>query len=404
MRKFYFLVDDIVKARFFISFMTSRVNNVEYECVFLTTKVSCYGYLKARAARGEVLLLLNTGTKNAFVDVDMSKTIGVLNKRQTESDAEKNYFEVSNSLYSSLKGKIKSEDYLFVFGGNHPTALAAEGFFNKQAASVLYLEISNLPNKMICDPIGVNAQSILFEQPQVIDKFSVIDEGKHKVWVNEYKEYKRKPIPQSKINVIDYLLIGGDGVLSSFGLTIKEDSLSFFSKLCMFVDKFRAKKRKSYGRKVCLENDYIFFPTQVSSDTQLKINSDLDNLDAISIICSRHKVDNIFVKIHPGESNIKLIDDYMDLQDRGLITIVSNDTLDLISKASKVYTINSTVGLEAMILNKDLEVLGRSIYSHFDDCRMKKYIHSYLLDLDYFGENEISKKIVDKIDYIKNIG
>ena len=41
-------------------------------------------------------------------------------------------------------------------------------------------------------------------------------------------------------------------------------------------------------------------------------------------------------------------------------------------------TINSTVGMEAKLYHKPVEVLGRAFYQHFDHERLKKYLHHYL--------------------------
>jgi len=56
-----------------------------------------------------------------------------------------------------------------------------------------------------------------------------------------------------------------------------------------------------------------------------------------------------------------------------------------------VVTINSTVGLEALLYGKKVVSLGRCFYKEFDQARLLKYIHSFLIDgIDYFGSGEIS--------------
>ena len=52
--------------------------------------------------------------------------------------------------------------------------------------------------------------------------------------------------------------------------------------------------------------------------------------------------------------------------------------MDLIKAADRVITINSTVGMEALLYHKPVEILGRAFYQHFDNERLKKYIHHYL--------------------------
>ncbi|MGC8401430.1 hypothetical protein ACP3P6_15660 [Enterobacter mori] len=83
--------------------------------------------------------------------------------------------------------------------------------------------------------------------------------------------------------------------------------------------------------------------------------------------------------------------------------IVSNNTIALIKNAKRIYTVNSTVGLEALIFEKELTVLGRAIYSNFDKTRLRLYIHRYLMDLNYFGENTLTEIHFDKLSKLSEL-
>ncbi|HAV2049126.1 TPA: capsular biosynthesis protein, partial [Raoultella ornithinolytica] len=80
------------------------------------------------------------------------------------------------------------------------------------------------------------------------------------------------------------------------------------------------------------------------------------------------------------------------------IFITNTNTYELIKKSEKVYTINSTVGMEAMLYDKNVSFMGRSIYSKMNNEQLKKFIHLYLIDIDFFDcRNNISKNVIDKI-------
>ncbi|MCU5774292.1 hypothetical protein N5923_15205 [Erwiniaceae bacterium BAC15a-03b] len=397
---FYILVDDILKAKFFISF--AKFDNV----IYLTNKPSCYLFLKLKTTR-EVIFLKSINNAKADVDIERLKnTISVLNGRQSLSNAVKNYQQVFFALFNTLKSRLSSNDTVVLFNGNHASAIATADFFRSHNAKTLYSEISNLPGKMIFDPSGVNAQSVLFKRPEILDTLPIVADEVHKKWVARYIDYKSSPLPQSRINVKTYAVIAFDDFMSRiFPLFIREDSLPLSKKINMFIDKYKSRKilASNIRANLDVDSEYVFYPTQVTSDTQLKINSEVDNIGAINKIIELEKGQAIYVKIHPAESDISTINFFRALADEKKIILVNNNTIELIRKARKVYTINSTVGLESLIFEKDLVVLGRAIYSNFNSSRLQQYIHSYLVDLDYFGENDINSSHIDKMKELTEI-
>ena len=77
--------------------------------------------------------------------------------------------------------------------------------------------------------------------------------------------------------------------------------------------------------------------------------------------------------------------------------IVDNNTFEVITNAQKVITINSTVALEAMILNKPVEILGRSFYKFFNKERTKNYILGYLENIDFFSNKEFTVEQIENL-------
>jgi|GEM_PF-3388616 len=400
MNMLYILVDDIVKARFFSCFKQYK------DICFITNKASCYFYLKFKANNKIIFITASNDQQDDIVvnHERLSKTISVLNGRQTLNDAITNYVLVKKALLAKIKSNVSNKNTVIIFNGNHATALATIDAFSSVGAKFLYTEISNLPNKMIFDPKGVNAQSILYSNPEVLDALEAVSDVQHEKWVKDYVCYKENPIPQSKINIPVYMMLAMDDMLARISRTIiKEDSLTFFEKVRMFRSKFKSRKILNSAKQAELSKDYVFFPTQVTSDTQLKINSDIDNIAAMDVILDREKDAEIYVKIHPAESNIDTISYFVNLAEQKKITLVNNNTIELIKNAHRIYTVNSTVGLEALIFKKELIVLGRAIYSNFDSARLKLYIHRYLINLNYFGDNSLTERDFQQLSELSEL-
>ncbi len=115
---------------------------------------------------------------------------------------------------------------------------------------------------------------------------------------------------------------------------------------------------------------YILVPFQVNTDTQITLFSpwikDTQSLVNTFITASKALGDNmplICFKPHPhGDENIQaikaLIEPYSKLQ-----MIESVDTATLIDAAGGIITINSTVGIESLLKQKSVMVLGQTFYA-----------------------------------------
>ena len=114
-----------------------------------------------------------------------------------------------------------------------------------------------------------------------------------------------------------------------------------------------------------IEGRYIFIPFQVNFDSQVVINSPwLSSMEAFhSILLS--VVDSIdselifVIKVHPSDP--RAYEEYYDKHSR--IRFVTNDTEELIRGAEAVITLNSSVGIEAAMLERKVIVLGSACYA-----------------------------------------
>ena len=77
--------------------------------------------------------------------------------------------------------------------------------------------------------------------------------------------------------------------------------------------------------------------------------------------------------------------------------ISNHNTFSLISNAETIVTINSTVGLEALILNKDVVFLGETFYSNLTHDLLKNYICSYLINGEFFHGEDFDLTEMQKI-------
>lgn len=75
--------------------------------------------------------------------------------------------------------------------------------------------------------------------------------------------------------------------------------------------------------------------------------------------------------------------------------LVNFNTFELINGAIEFWPINSTVGLESMIVGKEVTFEGNSIYRSMAGNRLAAYIMKYLVKIEYFSNENITKEQFD---------
>jgi capsular polysaccharide export protein len=125
---------------------------------------------------------------------------------------------------------------------------------------------------------------------------------------------------------------------------------------------------KIIDQPISLPRRYIFIPFQVESDTQVVIYGGWIKsmrklyLTLFNVIERIDDPDLVFVvKEHP--SSLSNYDDLKLQQSKRLVFANGNDTEELIAGAEAIVTINSTVGIEALMLQKKVITLGMAFYS-----------------------------------------
>lgn len=184
-------------------------------------------------------------------------------------------------------------------------------YFKKKT---IFFEVGFFPNTTVIDPKGVNFYN------------SVVRD------INFYKNYpiKEETLPKS-INKRNHLI----------------------------------KRKLEY---IELPKKYIFVPFQTSFDTQIVYNSPWIKsmpmlFDIIEQIANKTKTIFLF-KEHPHERDFTYEELHKRAENNPFIKFANaNETYELIKKSEAIITINSTVGLEALLMNKKVIVLGNAFYA-----------------------------------------
>lgn len=295
--------------------------------------------------------------------------------------------------------------HLFIFSGN---GIAQQGLATTARAlgvKTLFLEIGNIDGKTFADPQGVNAKSRLFHTPSILDSFPVPD-AEFQQWRSTYLAMKMQShtIPQAHRRQSRREALAGMGdklvraVGNLSGLTawwqpaLQESA---------FADCKAAHRPPAFDDVSLQAQPFVFYPMQVSHDSQVMLNSHIDNLGAIRYAAAEaaRKNKRLLVKPHPAEPSATLLHTVARLREELHFSLVNNNTFHLLKAASEVITINSTVGLEALIMEKPVTFLGKSLFAHFNDSPhyLASYILGYLVDTAVFGNSPVPPSTVTVI-------
>lgn len=365
-----------------------------YEFIFIVDHISAYLYLKYHKC---TVYLVKKRTIDIKVNKEIKNTVeyrtGKLKYNQLEDIYISTYFFV-NKIY-----KKESLDYIFIWNGTSIFDLPIIDFAKKYNIKTLFFEIANLPGKIFVDRKGTNARSDLYYNKSILKNYNVNEEN-FIIWKKEYlnkKLYKHTVLQAQKrkyATAISFI----DIIYSVCVSKIEYDSSFLLERL---LAKFHYKKINIFYDNIDYKKmNYIFFPLQVSNDSQILIHSDISLMDAILYAIKEAKEKNLelIIKPHPAEHNQEIFNEICKLKEKYKFYFINDNTFKLIKYAKKVITINSTVGLEAKICGKEVEILGRAFYKNFTEEDLRRYILGYLVNIDYFSEKEISKEAIKELE------
>lgn len=396
-----FMIAIIIDSLERYSFFSRLIKSLDGKYPILLITSEPYAYFSAKKLKCQSCLIIRGYTDrgvtlviNNEINSDIVKSIEVINEDISINTAKKDY-------ECTLASFIKLFEYYDVtkcimWNGQQLLCRAATRACKLLNVSTTYIEIANLPGKLFVDPLGVNALSSIAKDISIIDKLPNVDEVKHSVWLSYYEMCKRKPLPQSKTNLMKKIKSGVNYLIKFIIPCVLRRKFSNVK-----ISNSVKIKKITFVDSYFIENEmFIFLPLQVSGDTQIKLHSKYDNIAAIqyALGVSKRLELHLIVKIHPAEYSENEIKKILMLQAKYGFHISNANTTYLIKKAKKIITINSTVGLEGLLYKKDIEAIGNCFYKDFDQIRLMKYIHQYLIDgIDYFSDDPIGFDVSEKI-------
>lgn len=374
----------------------------KYKFIFIVSEMSSYCYLKFYNIEVYILKNKKYNIKNDIKD-DIKTTLEYKIGIYTKEYMEKIYL----SMYYLIKKiyKTNSIDYIFFWNGTTVYELPGIKFAKKYKKNTLFFEIANIPGKIFVDRKGTNANSELYDNPLVLDKYNVFLKDFYK-WKDKYLSVKfnNHIVPQAKneslkekyfhnirrlVNLVLGLICNNLGY-SIIDIRNKMKRININDTSFNFIfNNIDYKKMK-----------YIFFPLQVSTDSQILIHSDIGLIDAVLYAIRKAKEKNLelIIKPHPAEHNREIFNEICKLKEKHKFYFINDNTFKLIKYAKKVITINSTVGLEAKICGKEVEILGRAFYKDFTEEDLRRYILGYLVNIDYFSDEKISEEAIKELE------
>lgn len=330
----------------------------------------------------------------SICDANLSETLEILRNDLSDTQAANFYGGILTCVDKTAQS-LKLCGGLIWNGGRLADRAIAD-YCENHNLNCLYLEIGNMPGKMIADPLGVNARSLLARKG--FRKKSQPDPS-FESWKTAFiaTRLQQQSVPQaSKTGHINPFYL-----LDLFGfLFMAAPRSSSRSVIAMLKNVLLKRSTKDQTTASIPDTRFCFLPMQVTNDTQLYLNSTVDNQGALEYAIRHCKEEQaiLVVKPHPAETSPQFLTWLKRYAQENNILLSRANTMELISKSHQVITINSTVGLEALLYGKDTHVLGNAVYKHFAETDLDTYINRYLLNIDYFSKQKIPAEAINEVE------
>lgn len=262
--------------------------------------------------------------------------------------------------FASLKAFLEAEqiDVMLLWNGSGLAASCAAFLAQAKGLRTIYGENGYFYNTMQLDPKGVN-QAASISQRIADDYLSIgIDAARQKELETVIDIYRNdKPVQYTR---------NPHPARAALSARIRDEVNNLLEKTFKWPGSLN---RDIPSTPDGLPDKYVFIPFQVVKDSQLLLYSPLVGNDmglmlqhcraALQAVAADYR---IVVKLHPADvGNI----DYSDLVKRypDVVFLKDYPSNELIKSASLVITINSTVGVEALIYGKPVVTLGNNFYN-----------------------------------------
>lgn len=279
-----------------------------------------YNFISPRIKRSNHINLSVTDVNNIKKQINVYKKLGGKHNIWTLVT---DYIDISE-FYRKNFIEIRP-DVLIVWNGiTHSFQTAAVEVAKSFDIPVIFLERGLIPGSIFYDFQGVNAESEI---------------GQNQQWQQQESLLTDKDI----FNNIRKIIIETGGGLVAEKVT----------------------------RSTLLKQNYIFFPLQRDTDSNMLFNSPYVKnmysiLNGLNNWCHKNNnIPKILVRPHPEDPNTHYTK-HMNFEN---LTIQSDGALlETIQKANAIMTVNSTVGFTSLILDKVVIALGKSIYNNRELC------------------------------------
>lgn len=383
----------------FIRKFYKQFNKNNIKVSFFTTSIYMWLYLKLKC---ECVYIIKIDNNSEKIEGSFNEKSGYLDNSNIVSNM---YHSVRE--WAEKFNKIKKLNLIIIPSGRLITQQALNDFAKEYNIKTIFIGYGNIPGKTILDSIGTDRNSSLFLNCSSLDN-AIISNSDYNNWYDNFYREKitTNVIPQAR--KIDRKFLFKRFIRTCFckldvGANIVHDINYSFSKIPWgILNPFNNNKGKISLNYIDINNvnqKFVFFAMQLSNDTQIIQNYKYDIYTALdaAIELAKDKNLKLVVKPHPAEVDLNIDNHLSKLEKNDSILLSNSNTFRLIELSDFVIVVNSTVGLEAKILGKDVIFLGDSFFKNLDNKRIKSYVLDYLYDIDYFSAEHIDEDTFIKI-------
>jgi capsular polysaccharide export protein len=384
-------VDGPSRAKFFAKLSDGLLSDPDLRVTFLTESHEAQRILGAAGKPSHLLAgrpVAPDATTDALYDRSLCGALGTINRRVAAG-----YHAEIQELLARVKPGV-----IWCWNGSKfiDRVLKASGI------DFIALEVANIPGCFVVERGGVNAESATYRMLTSEVPVTPPEDFDLAAWRAAYIATKegQTSIPQASVSQDE----AGDKLrhLLSLRRVTPRFVVFQFDRILGYALKPLVKRRlAALGARRPVKGRTVFFPQQVSSDSQLIFNADHDNLSALRLLLSELGRDTVLVSnLHPAEHRLSRMIAFLRLvrEDPRLIPATSG-AWELIKSADEVVTINSTVGLEAAILGRPCRFLGKSFFSRLsrDDAALKWYLGDHILPYSSASETPADPRLVARL-------
>jgi capsular polysaccharide export protein len=296
-------------------------------------------------------------------DIDaeaLMKTLRLQRDRDAVAGCTRAYRAVERSVRTFLDDQ--APDGIFCWNGSGLAAGLATQIARHRGIPVAFGENGYLPGTMQLDPLGVNAAASFGPAGTTLARIL------ERTWTEQQCQSLEALLEQYR---------RGQRLAPRRGRPpgLRASPLAYLQQAILDLRTRASRPRMNRpmnslvpAETPALPERFLFFPLQVRQDSQLTVHSpvygprlDLAIEDLVAALAEVAPGLQLVVKLHPAD---RTKTDYDPLITRfpDVVWIGSGDVRDILRTAAAVVTVNSTVGVEGLVFNKPVVVLGDAVY------------------------------------------